>query len=242
MTTAKAVPGSFRDPSGRVYQVGERIFRTINPSFADDYEFVHSTGLLDRLAEEGRVIPAVSVDHSLLGPAGCSAKYVLECPKLPFVSFPYEWSFPALKAAALLHLDIHLAALERGVTLSDSSTYNVQFYGTTQFSLIICLSSDIGKVRCGQGTDSIASSFWFLSCCGHSLASPIMHGIGAPRKAFWLATSRSCFVGAITLIGMSLLTLPCHLFFRARPRITKLALIKNHCLKWVCHSIHYAEC
>ena len=130
MTTAKAVPGSFRDPSGRVYQVGERIFRTINPSFADDYEFVHSTGLLDMLAEEGRVIPAVSVDHSLLGPAGCSAKYVLECPKLPFVSFPYEWSFPALKAAALLHLDIHLAALERGVTLSDSSAYNVQFYGT----------------------------------------------------------------------------------------------------------------
>jgi ribosomal protein L11 methylase PrmA len=55
--------------------------------------------------------------------------YVLETPKLPFVSFPYEWPFPALKAAALLHLEILLAALEQSVTLSDASAYNVQFQG-----------------------------------------------------------------------------------------------------------------
>jgi ribosomal protein L11 methylase PrmA len=130
MKTIKAAPGSFRDPSGRVYEVGERIFRTVNPSFAEEYEFVHASGLMRRLAEEDRALSAVTVDPSLLGSAGTSAKYVLECPKLPFVSFPYEWSFPALKAAALLHLDIHLTALDQGVTLSDSSAYNVQFYGT----------------------------------------------------------------------------------------------------------------
>ena len=130
MKTAKAVPGSFRDPSGRVYEIGERIIRTVNPSFAEEYEFVHASGLMSRLAEEDRALSAVRVEPSLLGSAGASAKYALECPKLPFVSFPYEWSFPALKAAALLHLDIHLTALDQGVTLSDSSAYNVQFYGT----------------------------------------------------------------------------------------------------------------
>lgn len=129
MISAKALPGSFRDPSGRVYQLGKRIFRTVNSSFVDEYEFVQTSGLIDRLAEEGRVLPIVAVEPSLLGSAGCSATYVLECPKLPFVSFPYEWSFSALKAAALLHLDIHLTALEQGITLSDSSAYNVQFYG-----------------------------------------------------------------------------------------------------------------
>jgi hypothetical protein len=50
-------------------------------------------------------------------------------PMLPFVSFPYEWSFSALKAAALLHLKIQLVALDKGVTLSDASAYNVQFRG-----------------------------------------------------------------------------------------------------------------
>src|SRR3546814_16988540 len=52
-----------------------------------------------------------------------------EHPKIAFVSYPYEWSFSLLKAAALLHLDLHLAALEHGMTLSDASAYNVQFLG-----------------------------------------------------------------------------------------------------------------
>ena len=55
------------------------------------------------------------------------ASYVIEHPKLPFVSYPYEWCFSALKSAALLHLDIHLSVLESDITLSDASAYNIQF-------------------------------------------------------------------------------------------------------------------
>ena len=129
METTQAVPGSFRDPSGRVYECGGRIFRTVNPSFSEDYEFVQSTNLMNNLVEKGFVLPSQTVETSVLGSAGKQAQYVLEVPKIPFISFPYEWSFSALKAAALLHLEIHLAALDFGVTLSDSSAYNVQFYG-----------------------------------------------------------------------------------------------------------------
>ncbi|MCH7636991.1 MAG: class I SAM-dependent methyltransferase [Proteobacteria bacterium] len=46
------------------------------------------------------------------------------------MSYPYEWPFPALKAAALLHLDIQLAALEKDVALTDATAYNVQFIGS----------------------------------------------------------------------------------------------------------------
>ena len=56
-------------------------------------------------------------------------RYLLEHARIGYVSFPYEWSFPALKAAALLHLDLHLELLEHDVTLSDASAYNVQFQG-----------------------------------------------------------------------------------------------------------------
>jgi hypothetical protein len=45
------------------------------------------------------------------------------------VSYPYEWTFSMLKDAALLQLDLLLAALERDLVLKDSTPYNVQFRG-----------------------------------------------------------------------------------------------------------------
>ncbi len=121
--------GSFRDPSGHVYHIDNRVYRSINPSAAAHYEFVRDSGLLARLAESGLLISAQEVDRALLGPAAEGARYVVEHPKLPYVSYPYEWSFLALKAAALLHLDVQLAALEGGASLSDATAYNVQFLG-----------------------------------------------------------------------------------------------------------------
>lgn len=123
------VPGSFRDPSGRVYEVKGQIFRTVTERYAPDFEYVNSTGLLDSLVADGLVLPFQQVERGIMGSFADDAKYVLHAPKLPFISFPYEWTFSALKAAALLHLKIHLVALDRCVTLSDASAYNVQFQG-----------------------------------------------------------------------------------------------------------------
>lgn len=122
-------PASFRDPSGRVYRQDGRIFRTVMGSAADEFDFVRSTGLLDDLVSAGLVVPATPIAPQGHVPLTAGARYVLEHPALPFISYPYEWSFPTLKAAALLHLDVHLRALEKGVTLSDASAYNVQFVG-----------------------------------------------------------------------------------------------------------------
>jgi ribosomal protein L11 methylase PrmA len=97
---------------------------------ADEFEFVRSTGLLDDLADGGLLLPAAPVPRQAYPTINAGARYVLEQPLLPFISYPYEWPFRALKAAALLHLDVYLRALERRVTLSDASAYNVQFLGT----------------------------------------------------------------------------------------------------------------
>jgi ribosomal protein L11 methylase PrmA len=122
--------GSFRDPSGHVYRVDERIVRTVMDTAADQFEFVRRSGILEALVQDGRVLPFTPIDKEIdaLFP-GEPVKYLLEVPKLPFVSFPYEWPFAGLKSAALLHLEIQLAALDRNVTLSDASAYNVQFHG-----------------------------------------------------------------------------------------------------------------
>lgn len=129
MDPPRADSGSFRDPSGRVYVVDGQVFRTVMPSAAEDFEFVRSTGFLDRLIDDGRVIAEQKIDPSALGPRAQGAHCVLEHPMLPFVSYPYEWPFAALKAAALLQLDVHLEALDHGITLSDATAYNVQFRG-----------------------------------------------------------------------------------------------------------------
>ena len=129
MTAAQADPGSFRDPSGQVFREGTRIFRTVTARAAADYEFVRDSGLFERLSARGLVLSAAEVDRDALGPVAAASRYLLQHPLIRFVSYPYEWSFPTLKAAALLHLDVQLEALEAGIVLSDATAYNVQFVG-----------------------------------------------------------------------------------------------------------------
>jgi hypothetical protein len=55
---------------------------------------------------------------------------LLEHERVPFVSYPYEWTFSMLRDAALLQLELQLQALEEGLTLKDASPYNVQWRGS----------------------------------------------------------------------------------------------------------------
>lgn len=129
MPTPHPEGGSFRDPRGQVYRYGDRILRTVAECAAPDFELFQSSGLLDDLVADGLILTADVVNAEAANLADSGANCVLEHPRIPFVSYPYEWSFAALKEAALLHLRIHLMALERGMTLSDASAYNVQFLG-----------------------------------------------------------------------------------------------------------------
>jgi len=122
-------PASFRDPSGRVYIRDGRVFRTVMPCASDDYKYVKSSGLIEELEREGLIVESKQIDPATLGEEAAGACNVIEHPRLPFISYPYEWSFPALKTAGLMFLDIQLRALAKGVTLSDASAYNVQFVG-----------------------------------------------------------------------------------------------------------------
>ena len=117
--------GSFRDPRGRVYIAGNRVFRTVFAPAVEDFEFVTSTGLYEKLASEGRLVGHRQVDQGELPGLDPQPRYLLEHPKLPFISHPYEWCFSALQSAALLHLDIQLEALACGVNLSDATAFNI---------------------------------------------------------------------------------------------------------------------
>lgn len=125
----RAEPGSFRDPSGRIYWLGDRVLRTVMPPAVADFDYVESTGIIAALVKKGMLIDQARRPASLLGKAGAGAAYVLEHPRLDFISYPYEWSFRTLQSAALLQLDLYLESLQRGVTLADATAYNIQFDG-----------------------------------------------------------------------------------------------------------------
>jgi len=181
MTGPIADPASFRDPAGRVYRVGDRILRTVSERIAAEFEQVRASGLIDDLIERSWLVPGETADPArldgLAGPLAEGVHAVIEHPCLPFVSYPYEWGFSQLKAAALLHLDIHLAALERGVTLCDASAYNVQFIGARP--LFIDLLS-FRPYRDGQ--------FWggYRQFCEQFLNPLLLHACcGVPHNAWF---------------------------------------------------------
>jgi hypothetical protein len=120
-------PGSFRDPESRVFYAGDQVYRALSADGLSDFEALQAAGLLDDARIVGtELVQNGAIDRSLLvhEPAG-----VLRHERIPFVSYPYEWTFSMLKDAALLQLDLLLEALGHDLVLKDSSPYNVQFKG-----------------------------------------------------------------------------------------------------------------
>jgi ribosomal protein L11 methylase PrmA len=112
-----------------VYWLGQRVFRTVGGRAAADYEAFRDRGLLGDWIDRGCIVHTREVDRSAAPSDGPVPRYVLEHAAIPFVSYPYEWPFAALKRAALFHLDLQLEALDRALQFSDASAYNVQFIG-----------------------------------------------------------------------------------------------------------------
>jgi ribosomal protein L11 methylase PrmA len=129
MNPTSSIQGSFRDPSGAVYDLEGRIFRTVNPAGVEKYEAVRATGFLIRMVEQGRVVGLTEVNDPEILKQFPDAVYVLEHPRIDYISYPYEWCFYQLKKAALHHLDLALDALAAGLTMSDATAYNIQYIG-----------------------------------------------------------------------------------------------------------------
>jgi ribosomal protein L11 methylase PrmA len=123
-------PGSFRDPAGRVYHAPHGVVRSVSPTAARRFDRVLATGVVDDLITRGLLVATRKVPASVLGEHAGAAAYALEHERVPYVSYPYEWSFEGLRAAALRHLELHRRCLDAGVTLSDASAFNMQFVDT----------------------------------------------------------------------------------------------------------------
>jgi ribosomal protein L11 methylase PrmA len=122
--------GSFRDRANRVYRGDSEIVRGLDADALANWKAIEAQSFFRKLMEGGRIVATSdrSVDRLQMPADNQWAGYV-EHERVPFLSYPYEWSFGMLKDAALLHLDILEEAIPAGWTLKDASAYNVQFIG-----------------------------------------------------------------------------------------------------------------
>lgn len=123
-------PGSFRDPDGRVFRIGEKVFRSVTGSAARNFARAEDAGVMRKLVDRGQLVDFTDVTEQASKVGIEQADVLLSHPQIPFISYPYEWSFSLHKAAALGHLDLHLELLSEDFTLVDATAYNMQFDGT----------------------------------------------------------------------------------------------------------------
>jgi hypothetical protein len=119
------IPSSFRDPSGFLFLQDSLLYRQVNIIYREHYDHLIGSGLYETLVDEG-----VLLSHEEVGSdyARTDSAYKVLKPRLiPFISYPYEWCFSQLKDAASATLGIQRRALDFGMTLKDSSAYNIQF-------------------------------------------------------------------------------------------------------------------
>jgi len=140
MTTPQPHSSSFRDPNGFVFEEGGTLYRKVRVSYSDNYNHLINSGLYINLVGKGLLVAHEDSDIAV-DRTGRTFK-ILKPARVPFISYPYEWSFSQLKSAALVTLRIQKFALESGMTLKDASAYNIQFFGTAP-ALIDTLSFEV---------------------------------------------------------------------------------------------------
>jgi SAM-dependent methyltransferase len=124
-------PGSFRDPDSAVFHQDGRVLRGLSGRAADDWDRLSATRFFPSLTAAGQIVrTAVHQGEAPASPRGAPWARVLEHERIPVVSYPYEWPFAMLRAAAVLHLEVLAAALDEGMSLKDGTAYNVQFVGS----------------------------------------------------------------------------------------------------------------
>ena len=123
--------GSFRDPAGKVFYNSNKVYRIIKQAGKDRIDFLNTKDLINISSKNDFLIESrLLIDQEVKDLGFNKEEIIFEHKKIPYVSYPYEWSFSQLKAAALHHLDFNIFLLEQGATLIDASAYNIQFIGS----------------------------------------------------------------------------------------------------------------
>jgi len=162
--THERIAASFRDPCGFVFWRDGQVLRQINRAGLDDYRHLMQSGLYEALTGSKLLVTHAEIDTKATdaeNTANGGPAKLLRPEQLQFISYPWEWCFSQLKDAALATLAIQKAAISHGMTLKDSSAFNIQFIDSRPV-----LIDTLSFTRYQEGSPWVA----YRQFCQHFLA------------------------------------------------------------------------
>ena len=122
--------GTFRDPSGSLFDIEGRILRVVNSSEVAPFESLLKTDVVEGLVQRGALVRTRRADSAELPDSLRSFDGAwFEHDRVGFVSVPAEWSAAMLAQAALHTLDVNDTLLRSGWVLKDATPANILFEG-----------------------------------------------------------------------------------------------------------------
>lgn len=131
---------SFRDPAGKVFFYQGQFFRAIYNDGREDFQTALDSPTIKQFIENNNLVKVFYLEESETNLLLNEVKNISELAgeisllvrheRIPFRSYPYEWTPEMLYSAALLTLKFAQNLLEEGMGLKDATPYNVLFRGT----------------------------------------------------------------------------------------------------------------
>lgn len=124
--------GSFRDRRARVYFVENEIIRLLDADAYENWRCLSKSDLFKRLVANGDVVKTEEIVMDQLPGSLVSEGWAaaVRHEPIPFISYPYEWSFGQMRDAASFHLALLKMSLEENFILKDASAFNIQWKGS----------------------------------------------------------------------------------------------------------------
>lgn len=131
--TIRRDPGSFRDPSGGVFESGGAVYRFLKGAAGAELLDLGQASFFQELVSEGTVTgftPVARSDAPEIYEGLEEGDLVVQHPRLPLISYFFEWPFEMLKAAAECQMNVTREAFANGYQVKDATAFNLQFIGT----------------------------------------------------------------------------------------------------------------
>ena len=100
--------------------------RQINQVYRIHYEHLMQSGLYQNLVDRHLLIPHKEIEENAI--LDLDHPFFIYPERIPFISYPYEWSFSQYRDAALNLLEIQKTAVKHGMWLKDASAFNMQWH------------------------------------------------------------------------------------------------------------------
>lgn len=131
---ASAPRQSFRDPDGFVLRTEGRILRCVAQDSVPSVRSFLATPVARELAGSGEMVATRELSEDEQAALGRARTFEegarwFEHERIPFPSYPYEWSPAMLQAAARLTINLSAKLHTADMALKDATPYNVLFRG-----------------------------------------------------------------------------------------------------------------